>query len=181
MAFYYNTESWLSVLELGKLANFCVFSQSDVKTMIYVRSFPGQQHSAWASCPDVHCFCVTVPYKVNSPHHPSIALIIAMMTGWNKLKYSLYKQALWSSKRVLKNPHNWFVHAALTYLALASGAGWFGHMPCVSAEAGDACRVLACLPNVIRQVVSQAGVCDAARATFALCYCRVLAHQRGAN
>lgn len=54
-------------------------------------------------------------------------------------------------------------------------------MPCVSAEAGDAGGVLACLPDVIRQVVSQAGVCDAARATLALRHRRVLAHQHGAN
>lgn len=64
---------------------------------------------------------------------------------------------------------------ALTYLTLAGSAGRLGHMPCVPAEASDTCGVCARLPNVVRQVVSQAGVCDAARATLTLCHCRVLA------
>lgn len=73
------------------------------------------------------------------------------------------------------------VGVALTYLTLAGGTGWVGHMPCVPAEAEDACGVLARLPDVIRQVVGQAGVCDAARATLALRHRRVLTHQHGAN
>lgn len=54
-------------------------------------------------------------------------------------------------------------------------------MPGVSAEAHDACRVLARLSDVVRQVVSQAGVCNAAWATLALRHRRVLAHQHGAD
>lgn len=73
------------------------------------------------------------------------------------------------------------VVVALTYLTLAGGAWRLGHMPRVPAEAGDARGVLARLPDVVRQVVSQAGVCDTARATLALRHCCVLAHQHGAN
>lgn len=54
-------------------------------------------------------------------------------------------------------------------------------MPGVSAETHDARGVLARLSDVIRQVVSQAGVRDAARATLALRHRRVLAHQHGAD
>lgn len=54
-------------------------------------------------------------------------------------------------------------------------------MPGVSAETHDARGVLARLSDVIRQVVSQAGVCDAARATLALHHRGVLTHQHGAD
>lgn len=54
-------------------------------------------------------------------------------------------------------------------------------MPGVSAETHDACRVLARLSDVVRQVVSQAGVCNAAWATLALRHRCVLAHQHGAD
>ena len=73
------------------------------------------------------------------------------------------------------------VVVSLAYLALAGGTGWVGHMPCVSAEADGTSGVLTRLSDVIRQVVGQTGVCDAARATLALRHCRVLAHQHGAN
>ena len=54
-------------------------------------------------------------------------------------------------------------------------------MPCVPAQADGTCGVLTRLPDVVRQVVCQAGVCDAARATLALRHRRVLAHQHGAD
>lgn len=54
-------------------------------------------------------------------------------------------------------------------------------MPRISTEADGACGVLTRLPDVIRQVVSQARVCDASRATLALCHRHVIAHQHRAN
>ena len=68
-----------------------------------------------------------------------------------------------------------------TYLTLAGGAGRVRHVPRVPAEAGDARGVQARLPDVVRQVVGQAGVSDAARAALALGHRRVLARQHGAN
>lgn len=71
--------------------------------------------------------------------------------------------------------------ANVSILTLAGGAGGVGHMPCVSTEAGGACGILACLPDVVGKVVGQARVCDTARAALALRYCRVFAHQHGTN
>lgn len=67
------------------------------------------------------------------------------------------------------------------YLAYACGTGRPRHVPHGATEACDASAVHARFPDVVADVVSEAGVCDTAWAALPLRHGRVLAGEHGTS